>query len=210
MNDDDDALLQRLRAAMPTTDHVVHTPDSAHAASLMEQIMQPTDTSMPAHAPTPSGPAAPSRRRAPWLFAGGAVALLAAGAIAVGTFGPTSSNSATGTSLTFQLQATDPLTQSCLPISEIQPTGTELGFGGTVSSIADGTITIDVDRWYRGGPADQVVLDAGSVPNPALDGVEFVLGQRYLVSVSDGIVGGCGTSGPATPEFEQIFAGWFA
>ena len=43
----------------------------------------------------------------------------------------------------------------------------------------------------------------------ALDGVDFVVGTRYLVTAVDGVVTSCGLSGPATPEFEQIFTDVF-
>jgi hypothetical protein len=100
--------------------------------------------------------------------------------------------------------------QMCITLDEFVPSPDQLGFAGTVTSIADGQAVLEVDRWYRGGPADQVVLDTGGLPMVALDGVEFVVGERYLVSIINGEVGICGTSGPASPELEQYFDTWFA
>ena len=61
-----------------------------------------------------------------------------------------------------------------------------------------------MDHWYRGGSADLVTVEnlGGSV---ALDGVEFVAGDDYLVTATDGVVNVCGFSGPATPELEASF-----
>jgi hypothetical protein len=197
MTADDDDLIRRLQASMPVAGSVHHT-DSAHAASLMEQIMTtPLETAQPA--------TAHPRRRVGWLITGGVAAAVGAGALAIATLGGGSSP----TTVAYRLPGNDVMAM-CITLSEFQPSPDMLGFGGTVSSIEDGVVTLDVDRWYRGGPADQVQLDASGLPMVALDGVEFVVGQRYLVSIIDGTVGLCGTSGPATPEFEQIFAGWFA
>ena len=49
--------------------------------------------------------------------------------------------------------------------------------------IADGTVTLDVTEWYRGGPADQVTVDAPPADMQALvQAADFQAGQRYLVS----------------------------
>ena len=39
----------------------------------------------------------------------------------------------------------------------------------------------------------------------ALDGVELVAGEEYLLTATDGVVNGCGFSGPSTPELEAAF-----
>ncbi len=38
----------------------------------------------------------------------------------------------------------------------------------------------------------------------------FRVGERYLVTATDGTVNGCGFSGPATPELERAFEEAFA
>ena len=43
----------------------------------------------------------------------------------------------------------------------------------------------------------------------ALDGVEFVVGRRYLVTVVNGEVQICGVSAPATPELEALYEQWY-
>lgn len=81
-----------------------------------------------------------------------------------------------------------------------------VAFGGTVTAVDDSSVTVGVDRWFRGGSAEQVVIskpDANS--SLSLDGVAFERGERYLITATDGTVNYCGFSGPATPELEQAF-----
>jgi hypothetical protein len=85
-----------------------------------------------------------------------------------------------------------------------------VAFSGTVASVDDSGATLDVDHWYKGGEADQVVLEhEGSATQVALDGVSFEKGKRYLVSATDGTVNICGYSGPWTEDlaaqFDQAF-----
>jgi DNA-directed RNA polymerase specialized sigma24 family protein len=60
-----------------------------------------------------------------------------------------------------------------------------------------------------GEQADVVTLTAGTDVSVALDGVEFVDGQRYLVTVLNGEVQICGISAPATPELEALCDQWY-
>lgn len=64
----------------------------------------------------------------------------------------------------------------------------------------------------RGGKCDRalvaIALPAG-ITSAALDGVDFVVGDQYLVTATDGFVNGCGFSGPATSEFETAFTSAF-
>ena len=82
-----------------------------------------------------------------------------------------------------------------------------VALAGTVTSVAHDAVTIDVDRWYKGGTADRVTI---SVPDAntsiALDGVHFVHGKRYLLTATNGTVNGCGFSGLATPELTKAYA----
>ncbi|UOY02180.1 hypothetical protein [Blastococcus sp. PRF04-17] len=81
-----------------------------------------------------------------------------------------------------------------------------VAFAGTVTGIEDGQVSLDVDRWYRGGTAERVTI---AVPpeqsSAALDGVDFRTGERYLITATDGTVNGCGFSGPANPELESAY-----
>lgn len=81
---------------------------------------------------------------------------------------------------------------------------------GTVTAIDGTTVTVEVDRWYTGtGEQPEVVnLTGGTDVSVALDGVEFVVGQPYLVTAVDGEVQICGVSAPATPELEALYEQW--
>ena len=85
-----------------------------------------------------------------------------------------------------------------------------VALAGTVTAIEPRRVTLEVDRWYRGGDADLVTIGVQDTNSVALDGVEFVEGERYLVTATNGVVNGCGFSGPATPELEQAFEQAFA
>lgn len=70
-----------------------------------------------------------------------------------------------------------------------------IAFDGTVSGIDGDEVTFDVERWYRGGEGDTVVVSAKSLIDgaPELEGgVGFVEGRRYLVSADD-------VTGPIVP-----------
>jgi hypothetical protein len=70
---------------------------------------------------------------------------------------------------------------------------------------------MQVDRWYTGeeGQPEVVVLSAGTGIPVAVDGVEFVAGERYVVTTLQGEVLICGVSGPATPELETLYEQWY-
>ena len=78
-----------------------------------------------------------------------------------------------------------------------------VALAGTVTALEPAQVSLDVDRWYKGGSADRVTIAVPVNNSVALDGVEFLEGERYLVTATDGIVNGCGFSGPATPELER-------
>jgi len=110
---------------------------------------------------------------------------------------------------TYSLPGGDPTTQMCLPVADSIIPPNAVAFGGTVASVDANGVTIDVDHWYTDGDADQVVLKGGTDVSVALDGVEFVAGDRYLVTVIDDIVSICGVSGPVSPELEQLYTQWY-
>jgi hypothetical protein len=195
----DPELEQRLQRIDPAADTVpVDTAGSPRARTLMEQIMQTT----PAEAP-------PSHRRR-WVGVGAAIV----GAAAVVALGVAVVNRGSDTpeqvSASYSLQAGDAMAM-CLPLSEAPPppAGTT-AFGGVVATADAEQVVLDVDQVYAGDEVDVVTLAAGpDVTTVALDGVEFVPGQRYLVTVVDGVVQICGRSGQATPELEAIYISWF-
>jgi hypothetical protein len=145
-----------------------------------------------------------------WLAAAAAVA-----AIVVGTTVAVSSNGGGGgesvvaapTVLALQGSGADPSMQMCMMFDVKQLSTAGVAFGGTVKSIDADKVTLKVDRWFKGTPkADEVTI---AIPpggdNAALDGVNFVQGDRYLISATDGVLGTCGYSGPASADFEKSF-----
>jgi hypothetical protein len=84
-----------------------------------------------------------------------------------------------------------------------------LAFAGTVTKVGDSTVILDVDHWYRGGNADQVLLTMpDSAATVALRGgaVLIAQGDRYLISAADGTVNDCDLSGKWSTELEKSFS----
>lgn len=201
----DEALQQRLRRLDPTEGTSIEPATGPRAAVLMEQIMNTPTTNNPELAEHPS----PARRWPKFVLAGGAaVAILGGGAFAVGSFGGSSSKAPTTVEFSMG-EPVDPMLSMCLPVTDYVPVPGLVGFRGTVTDVADGTVTVDVGEWFAGGDADQVLLSTEGLGSPALDGIEFVEGGEYLVAVFDGTVLTCGLSGQAEPTLEGIYQGWF-
>ena len=196
----DHELEQRLQRIDPVPAATsVDTPDSPQARMIMEQMMQTQTT--PVEEPTSS------RRR--WVAVAAVVGAAAAIAIGVAVVSNDSTGSET-VAATYDLQASDPMA-ICLALTDAPPPPSgATSFGGTVTEVAADRVVVDVDRTFAGDKVDVATLSAGpDVTAVALDGVEFVPGQRYLVTVVDGRVQTCGVSGLASPELEAIYAGWF-
>ena len=179
---------------------------SPRAQELLERVMSLTDQNV--DHPSPS----PARWRRPALLAGAAslAAVLGIGAVLAGgdDAAPTP-KAKTTLALTAPGSAGGAVTStSCLMFSVDTLKDMEVAFGGTVTEVAGTQVTIDVDRWYKGGTADQVTLTTLD-GNVALDGVEFVQGKRYLVTATDGTVNTCGYSGEATADYEASFEAAF-
>ena len=97
------------------------------------------------------------------------------------------------------------------PVTDFIPDPSAQAFAGTVTAVEANTVTLEVDRWYT-GDANQpgvVVLAAGTDVPVALDGVEFLVGERYLVTTLGGEVLICGISAPASPDLEALYAQWY-
>ncbi len=157
-----------------------------------------------------------SRTRAHWhrwqvLSAAAAAALLLVVSVAVAgslTGGDTGGGKGAADPTTLALKVpSSSVMASCVGFQVEYLRDMPVAFAGTATSVDSDAVTLKVDRWYKGGTADQATV---SRPDPqssiALDGVEFVEGKRYLVTATDGTVNGCGFSGEATPELEKAFA----
>jgi hypothetical protein len=203
----DEALRTRLSRLDPAGPSVPVDPaTSPRAAVLMERAMQSTDLA-PVEHPTPQ-----RRRRGPVLWVAATAVAAAAVVLGVLFLGGTGSTGGSGgaqpdepSTLALSLPPSNAAT-SCIQFDVTYLRDTQVAFGGTVTHIDAEQVTLDVDRWYKGGDADVVTLaqpDAHS--SAALDGVDFRAGERYLVTAYEGIVSGCGFSGPATPQLEDAF-----
>jgi hypothetical protein len=216
-----DDLERRLHAVDPCPRDVpVEGADTPSAQALMRSIM---DTHIDLESP-PSEPRRGQRRVITAALGAAAAAVLLVGGFVLfaddGDSDPVAAptNPATTVSptvpsepvvATYSLPAGDLTTQMCLPVADSIIPPNAVAFGGTVASVDANGVTIDVDHWYTDGDADQVVLQGGTDVSVALDGVEFVAGDRYLVTVIDDTVSICGVSGPATPELEQLYTQWY-
>jgi hypothetical protein len=93
-----------------------------------------------------------------------------------------------------------------MPSAEVLSTF-DTAFEGTVTSVEDGTATLEVDRWYAGGEASTVTVEA---PSRSLDdllmAVDFQEGQTYLVSADGDRVTLCGFTAETDPELEAMYA----
>lgn len=204
----DDGLRARLARLDPAgTDVPVDPVTSPRAADRLERAMTHTiDPPAADRAPRSRRP----RRTVVAVAAVGAVAAATAGALLLGGGGdPAPRDEAT--TLALSLPPSD-VAGSCIVFDPAFLVGMPVAFAGTVTALEADTVTLDVDRWYTGGDADLVRLAVpGETTSAALDGVDFQAGQRYLVTASEeGMVNGCGFSGPATPELEQAYDTAFA
>lgn len=210
MNDDE--LRARLRRIDPVPDEVVLEPSTTPSSrARLERIMSTDLTDSPETGPAAEAGAerrsVPARTR--WLLGAAAAALVAVGigvAALAGDGGGDGGGDqiAAGPPLELNLGASDALA-SCLAVDAGILATMSPAFGGTATAVEGETVTITVDRWYAGGDAATVQLQAQPGMQALIDGFDFEVGQRYLITASEGTVNFCGFSGPATPELTQLF-----
>ena len=185
----DGDLRNRLAASNPIPpSEPVDPTTSDRARALMEEIMT-TTTSKPR--------VKPERFRLIGALAAALVVVIG-GAALFGGLGPAAAP------LVLTANGSDAMA-SCLPFDVANLGGMSPAFGGTVTELTDSIATLEVDRWFAGGDADIVEIQytpgfEALIGTPALE-----VGQRYLITASDGVVNGCGYSGPASPEYEAAF-----
>ena len=195
----DDNLRQRLGRLDPVpASEPTDTSSTPRVRALLEEIMStPSDQQVAVPAPTP-----PSKRRLTMLAGVAAAVIAIAVVIAVANSGGSSKKS----QLAFSLPKAGPAAGSCIQFSTDHLAEAADAFSGTVTAVADGSVTVTVDHWYKasGVKADVVTLTSDSTTGSEL-GVEFVQGSKYLVSATDGHVNGCGYSGEASAELQTAF-----
>jgi hypothetical protein len=194
---EDTELFERLRAHDPAAS--LPPAEPAQVARLLEEAVSHDLDS-------------PTRRRSPltWLVAAAALLVIAGVgvfAVAGGEDEPSVPTAQDPAPTVVELSARPPVAAKCaVPSAEILSLQ-ETAFDGTVSAIADGTVTLDVATWYRGGPADQVTVDAPPTDMQALvQAADFQVGQRYLVSANDGFVTVCGFTAPYSDDLAALYA----
>lgn len=196
-------LRQRLERIDPMNSGVPTEPTTSRSSQeLLERIMSTPLKEKPESSATP---------RRTWVVAVAAVAVLV-GAVAGGIAltGDEATPTASGPPLTLNAGGED-LMASCIAFSadELDRVA-EIAFAGTVGDVNGPTVTLGVDRWYRGGDAAAVVLNAPQGMEALIGGIPFVVGDQYLISAQNGDVNYCGFSGPATSEYRAAFETAFA
>ena len=197
-----DDLRARLRAADP----VATVPsDPSRIRTLAEATMSTTlddtgTTSTSGGRRTGPGPRV--------LAAAAAVAAVASlGAVGLAVLGPDDERPAAAPeTLELTLPAGDEMS-SCIQYSVDFLAQMPVAFSGTAETVGDGTVRLEVDRWYRGGTADVVELENPTGPMTSIDGIELTPGSRYLVTATeDGTVNGCGYTAEWSEPMAQDFA----
>lgn len=186
-----------LRSADPLDRSAVPTDTTgAHARALFQEVIS-METMEKEEA------AAPRRWAKPVAFAASALAVLA---MAVGAYAVFASEDAPEAIVGAPLGDG---AQMCIQYEDAILLEQDVAFDGTLVSVevigGGGEIdlpqnmaTFEVHRWYQGGEGDTVTLDAGILYNSdnsiALVGANLEIGERYLISGSDGFVWACGYS----------------
>ena len=198
-----DELRDRLRRIDPAPIEVaVDPPTTPSARARLERIMS-TSIDNPERSVVPLSPP-PARGR--WLLAG-AAALVAVAGIAIAVAGggdDPAEREVAGPPLELSLGAADVMA-SCLPVEAAILADMPVAFAGTATAVEGELVTLGVDRWYAGGDADVVQLRSTPGQVALIDGFDVEVGERYLISASEGTVSFCGFSGPATPELTALF-----
>lgn len=204
MSDDQhDELLTRLRAADPAAS--LPAADPIRVDRLLEDVMSTELTEETRETGT--------RGRSPltWLVAAAALVVIAG----IGIFAlvghddtpdapPTAADAQTVTEL--GVPGEEAFSARCAaPTSELIA-GNDVAFDGTVTTVDDGMVTLQVTHWYAGEETDLVRIQAPSEELARLVlSVDFREGQRYLVAARDGQVAICGQSAPYSAELAQLY-----
>ena len=200
-----EALRQRLRSADPARSV---TPPDGLAADLVRRTRE--------HAMSDQQQPDPDGRRRRWLPLAAAAAVLAVGGTAyVATQGGDDSaappTAAEPTVTELALPTGDPPGR-CMQVNAQTVANAETALEGTVTTVEDDQVVLEVTRWFVGGSADEVMLSVPSLgPAPlALPGQpEFGTGERWLVTAADGRVNACGFTAPWSADLADVFVAAF-
>ena len=181
--------LEALRRADPLDPREALTdPSGARARALFQEV-----TSMDATNKAP----APQRRQ-PLLrrVALGAVAVAVVAAATGGAYALFRGDTEEAIVGGEPIGSGDPMAM-CIQYTDETLAGQEVAFDGTLmSASADGSEAVfEVHRWFKGGEGAEVTLSAQGLiggDSLALVGASLEVGQRYLVSGTEGFVWACG------------------
>jgi hypothetical protein len=129
--------------------------------------------------------------------------------IVAGVVGALALNGGGGEPLVLSSGVDDPMAM-CIAFSVEELAKAQIAFEGTVTSADGETVNLEVDKWFKGGDAGEVILEAPAGMEALLGGIPFNVGDTYLITAYDGTVNYCGFSGPSTPEFRASFEAAFA
>jgi hypothetical protein len=187
----EDHLRNRLRASNPTPPSEPVDPiDSHRARALMEDIMSTATTE----------PRMDHRRTRLVGAVAAALVVVIGGAALLSGLG----SSDDPAPLVLTADGSDSMAM-CLEFDIAILQAMTPAFGGTVVELTDSVATIEVDRWFTGGDAEIVQINYTPGFEALIGTPTLEVGQRYLITATDGVVNGCGYSGVATADYEASF-----
>ena len=198
MNNDDrpDGTEARLLRRMQAADPARTTP---MADSWMPDQVEATMST------TPVEQKSRPRRWTPAIAAAATLAVIGGGAYTLlGGNDQTSTPDPTAITLNVP-DGTGTSISSCVPFDVQYLRDMPIAFSGRATEVGEGSVTLEVDRWYKGGDADVVQLANYEESMVSLDGFRFEKDDRYLITATDGTVNLCGYSGPWNQERADTF-----
>jgi len=198
--------LEALRRADPLDPREALTdPSGAQARALFQEV-----TSMDA---THKAPATPRRQPLLRRVALGAAAVAMVAAAAGGAYALFRGDTEEALVGGEPIGSGDPMAM-CLQYDDETLAAQEVAFDGTlVSASADGSEAVfAVHRWFKGGETTEVTLSAQGLiggDSVALVGASLEVGQRYLVSGTEGFVWACGYTLTYDTALAEHWAGVF-
>lgn len=188
---ENEELRERLQRLDPSDSGELRSLEDRSTRQLLENIMN-----------TPASSATQPGRT--WYLAAAAAVVLFLGAF-FGFQGTTNDTPP----LQLSLGQSDALS-SCMVLSVDVLAEMPVAFEGTATAVDGEAVTLEVDQWYIGGEASTVELHAPAGMQALIGGIEFGVGNQYLITANDGTVNYCGYSDVATPELRSLFDEAFA
>jgi hypothetical protein len=204
----DDGLRARLRAVDPAASLAPADPTRVHR--LLEDTMSDGRDIR-----TAETRATGTSHRGPltWVLAAAAVVLIAGGGVVAGlALSGDDDVPVAGRETAIDEATVTSLSAGASPARCMVPDADaigrqELAFEGTVQEIDDDVVVLVPSRFFRGQETD--LVEVASPPaelRELVEAVEFVDGERYLISATDDRVTLCGMTGRATPRLEALYA----